>query len=202
VVLKAYPDPTNRTNARRTLSRKTSVAAEWREEIFADGNNLTKKLTAMMRFTNDYWTLGPPDGDLAGEQCFGPSDNFGFVRARGGQAKWKQRHWSTAVKTTSLFLLRKPRQTLLMAEYRGLCQQLKQDDQRRVFPLLQADKYGDKGPAEWIPLLWSYQRLDHRPVENQMDCTLGRMTFHSSKGTITPQDGGLLQTDCKAEQGE
>ncbi len=45
----------------------------WREEHVRGDINLTKTLTAMLRFTNDSWSLGPPDGGFGwGNNNLGP----------------------------------------------------------------------------------------------------------------------------------
>src|SRR3982074_201323 len=78
VVLQAYPPATTADPcARNNFVKSFGVPTNWREENIRGDINLTKTLRAMMRFTNDSWQLGPPDGGFGwGNNNLGPIGEF------------------------------------------------------------------------------------------------------------------------------
>src|SRR5882762_1335450 len=74
VVLQAYPTPTDPNPcARNNFTKSFGVPTNWREENVRGDINLTKSLRAMMRYTQDAWAIGPPDGGFGwGNNALGP----------------------------------------------------------------------------------------------------------------------------------
>src|SRR6266404_1955030 len=73
IILKAYPDPTNPDPcADNNFSHSFGVPTNWREENVRGDINLTKTLTAMLRFTNDSWNIGANSQGFWGDNQLAP----------------------------------------------------------------------------------------------------------------------------------
>ena len=201
VVLKAYPDPTNPNPcASNNFTKNFGVPTEWREENIRGDINLTKTLTAMMRFTNDSWTLGPPDGGFGwGSNNLGPIGQFWDSPGRVAVGKLSKTIGPTAVNNFT-FSYSANRATITPdGTNPGLVQEL--NNTIPTFFPLSSKTYGDKGPAAWIhccglPSVWTIA-----PWQNQMDLYTWQDDFSFVKGHHTIKMGGLYSRNYKAEQG-
>jgi Carboxypeptidase regulatory-like domain/TonB-dependent Receptor Plug Domain len=200
VVLKAYPDPTNLNPcATNNFTKNFGVPTKWREENVRGDINLTKTLTAMMRFTNDAWTLGPPDGGFGwGNNNLGPIGQFWDQPGRVVVGKLSKTIGATAVNDFA-FSYSANRITITPAGTNpGLVQQL--NDTIPTFFPLSGKTFGDKGPAAWInccglPSVWTIA-----PWQNQQDLYTWQDDFSFVKGHHTIKMGGLYSRNYKAEQ--
>jgi hypothetical protein len=201
VVLKAYPDPTNANPcASNNFTKNFGVPTNWREENIRGDINLTKTLTAIMRFTNDSWKLGPPDGGFGwGNNALGPIGQSWDQPGRVVLGKLSKTIGATAVNDFA-FSYSANRITITPAGTNpGLVQQL--NDTIPTFFPLSGKTYGDKGPAAWInccglPSVWTIA-----PWQNQQDLYTWQDDFSFVKGRHTIKMGGLYSRNYKAEQG-
>src|SRR6266481_3898839 len=201
VVLKAYPDPTNPNPcASNNFTKNFGVPTEWREENIRGDINLTKTLTAMMRFTNDSWTLGPPDGGFGwGNNNLGPIGQFWHSPGRVAVGKLSKTIGPTAVNNFTFSYSANRAAIIPDGTNPGLVQQL--NNTIPTFFPLSGKTYGDKGPAAWIhccglPSVWTIA-----PWQNQMDLYTWQDDFSFVKGHHTIKMGGLYSRNYKAEQG-
>jgi hypothetical protein len=200
VVLKAYPDPTNSNPcAANNFSKSFGVPTNWREENIRGDINLTKTLTAMMRFTNDSWQLGPPDGGFGwGNNNLGPIGQSWSQPGRVVVGKLSKTIGQTMVNDFT-FSYSANRITITPAGTDpGLVKQL--NDTIPTFFPLSGKTYGDKGPAAWInccglPSVWTIA-----PWQNQQDLYTWQDDFAMVKGHHTIKVGGLYSRNYKAEQ--
>lgn len=200
VVLQAFPDPTNSDPCAATnFTKNFGVPTNWREENIRGDINLTKTLTAMMRFTNDSWQLGPPDGGFGwGNNNLGPIGQSWSQPGRIVMGKLSKTIGTTMVNDFT-FSYSANRITITPAGTNpGLNKKLN-DSIPTFFPL--SDKtYGDKGPAVWInccslPSVWTIA-----PWQNQQDLYTWQDDFSMVKGRHTFKFGGLYSRNYKAEQ--
>ena len=200
VVLLAYPDPTNPDPcATNNYTKNLGVPVNWREESARGDINLTKTLTAMLRFTNDSWNIGPNSGSFWGDNDLGPIGEAWNQPGRVVIGKLSKTIGQTAVNDFT-FAYSANRITITPADgVPGLGQKLN-DTIPTFFPL--SDKtYGDKGPAAWInccglPSVWTIA-----PWQNQQDLYTWQDDFSIVKGKHTIKIGGLYARNYKAEQG-
>lgn len=201
VVLQAYPNPTNANPCATTnFTKNFGVPTNWREENIRGDINLTSSLTAMMRFTNDSWQLGPPDGGFGwGNNNLGPIGQFWSQPGRIAIGKLTKNIGSKAVNDFT-FSYSANRITINPAGTSpGLNQQLN-DTIPTFFPL--ANKtFGDKGPSAWInccglPSVWTIA-----PWQNQQDLYTWQDDFAMVKGKHTLKFGALYSRNYKAELG-
>ncbi len=199
VVLLAYPDPTNPDPcAGNNFVKSFGVPTTWREENIRGDINITKSLAAMMRFTNDSWQLGPPDGGFGwGNNNLGEIGQSWAQPGRVAIGKLTKTIGSTAVNDFT-FSYSANRITITPAGNNpGLNQQLN-DTIPTFFPL--ANKtFGDKGPSAWInccglPSVWTIA-----PWQNQQDLYTWQDDFSMVKGKHTLKFGGLYSTNYKTE---
>jgi hypothetical protein len=201
VVLQAYPDPTNPNPCASTnFTKNFGVPTYWREENARGDINLTKTLRAMMRFTNDSWQLGPPDGGFGwGNNNLGPIGQSWSQPGRVVIGKLSKTIGSTMVNDFT-FSYSANRITITPAGTNpGLDQKLN-DTIPTFFPLA-GKTYGDKGPAVWInccglPSVWTIA-----PWQNQQDLYTWQDDFSMVRGKHTIKFGGLYSRNYKAEQG-
>ena len=200
VVLKAYPDPTNPDPCATTnFTKNFGVPTNWREENIRGDINLTKTLTAMMRFTNDSWQLGPPDGGFGwGNNNLGPIGQSWSQPGRIVMGKLSKTIGTSMVNDFT-FSYSANRITITPAGTDpGLNQQL--NDTIPTFFPISGKTYGDKGPAVWInccglPSVWTIA-----PWQNQQDLYTWQDDFSVVKGRHTIKVGGLYSRNYKAEQ--
>jgi Carboxypeptidase regulatory-like domain len=200
VVLQAYPDPTNPDPCATTnFTKNFGVPTNWREENIRGDINLTKTLTAMMRFTNDSWQLGPPDGGFGwGNNNLGPIGQSWTQPGRIVMGKLSKTIGTTMVNDFT-FSYSANRITITPAGTNpGLDQKL--NDSIPTFFPLSGKTYGDKGPAVWInccglPSVWTIA-----PWQNQQDLYTWQDDFSKVKGRHTLKFGGLYSRNYKAEQ--
>jgi hypothetical protein len=200
VVLQAYPNPTNTDPCAPTnFTQNFGVPTNWREENVRGDINLTKTLTAMMRFTNDSWTLGPPDGGFGwGNNNLGPIGQAWSQPGRIVIGKLSKTIGATMVNDFT-FSYSANRITITPAGTDpGLNQKLNQTIPT-FFPL-SGKTYGDNGPAVWInccglPSVWTIA-----PWQNQQDLYTWQDDFSMAKGKHTIKFGGLYSRNYKAEQ--
>jgi hypothetical protein len=200
VVLKAYPDPTNPNPcAANNFTKSFGVPTNWREENIRGDINLTKTLTAMMRFTNDSWQLGPPDGGFGwGNNNLGPIGQSWSQPGRVVVGKLSKTI-GTSIVNDFTFSYSANRITITPAGTDpGLVKQL--NDTIPTFFPLSGKTYGDKGPAVWInccglPSVWTIA-----PWQNQQDLYTWQDDFAMVKGRHTIKFGGLYSRNYKAEQ--
>lgn len=201
VVLKAYPDPTNPDPCAKTnFTKNFGVPTNWREENIRGDINLTKSLTAMMRFTNDSWTLGPPDGGFGwGNNNLGPIGQDWSQPGRIAIGKLTKTIGNTMVNDFT-FSYSANRITINPAGTDPTLNQQLNDTIPTFFPL--SDKtFGDKGPAAWInccglPSVWTIA-----PWQNQQDLYTWQDDFSMVKGKHTLKFGGLYSRNFKTELG-
>jgi hypothetical protein len=200
VVLQAYPDPTNPDPcASNNFTKNFGVPTNWREENVRGDINLTKTLTAMMRFTNDSWQLGPPDGGFGwGNNNLGPIGQSWAQPGRVALGKLSKTIGTTMV-NDFIFSYSANRITITPAGTNpGLDQKL--NDTIPTFFPLSGKTYGDKGPAVWVnccglPSVWTIA-----PWQNQQDLYTWQDDFSKVMGRHTMRFGGLYSRNYKAEQ--
>src|SRR6266404_3163315 len=168
VILKAFPDPTNPDPcASNNFTKSFGVPTNWREEHVRGDINLTKTLTAMLRFTNDSWNIGPNSGGFWGDNNLGPIGEAWNQPGRVVIGKLSKTIGQTAVNdfTFSYSANRIPLPPA--GTDPALVQQL--NDAIPTFFPLSGKTYGDKGPAVWVnccglPSVWTIA-----PWQNQQD---------------------------------
>ena len=199
-IMKAYPDPTNSDPcASNNYTKSFGVPTNWREENVRGDINLTKTLTAMLRFTNDSWNIGPNSGGFWGDNNLGPVGEAWNQPGRVVIGKLSKTIGSTAVNDFT-FSYSANRITITPAGTDpGLVQQL--NDAIPTFFPLSGKTYGDKGPAVWVnccglPSVWTIA-----PWQNQQDLYTWQDDFSFVKGKHTIKFGGLYANNYKAEQG-
>jgi Carboxypeptidase regulatory-like domain len=200
VVLQAYPNPTNPDPcATNNFTANFNVPVNWREESARGDINLTKTLTAMLRFTNDSWNIGPNSNSFWGDNDLGPIGEAWNQPGRVVIGKLSKTIGNNAVNDFT-FSYSANRITITPADgVAGLGQKLN-DTIPTFFPL--SDKtYGDQGPAAWInccglPSVWTIA-----PWQNQQDLYTWQDDFSIVKGRHTIKIGGLYARNYKAEQG-
>jgi hypothetical protein len=200
VVLQAYPDPTNPDPcATNNFTHSFGVPTNWREEHVRGDINLTKTLTAMLRFTNDSWNIGPNSPGFWGDNNLGPIAEAWNQPGRVVIGKLSKTIGNSAVNDFT-FSYSANRITITPAGSNpGLVQQL--NDTIPTFFPLSGKTYGDKGPAAWInccglPSVWTIA-----PWQNQQDLYTWQDDFSIVKGKHTIKIGGLYSRNYKAEQG-
>jgi hypothetical protein len=200
VVLLAYPDPTDPNPcATNNFTHSFGVPTNWREEHVRGDINLTKTLTAMLRFTNDSWNIGPNSGGFWGDNNLGPIGEAWNQPGRVVIGKLSKTIGSSAVNDFT-FSYSANRITITPAGTDpGLVQQL--NDTIPTFFPLSGKTFGDKGPAAWInccglPSVWTIA-----PWQNQQDLYTWQDDFSFVKGKHTIKVGGLYARNYKAEQG-
>ena len=200
VVLQAYPNPTDPNPcAANNFTKNFGVPTNWREENVRGDINLTKTLRAMLRFTNDSWQLGPPDGGFGwGNNNLGPIGQDWNQPGRVVVGKLTKTIGQTMVNDFT-FSYSANRITINPAGTDpGLDQKL--NDTIPTFFPLSGKTYGDKGPAVWInccglPSVWTIA-----PWQNQMDLYTWQDDFSKVMGRHTIRFGGLYSRNYKAEQ--
>jgi hypothetical protein len=200
VILKAYPNPTNPDPcATNNFTQNFNVPVNWREESVRGDINLTKTLTAMLRFTNDSWNIGPNSNSFWGDNDLGPIGEAWNQPGRVVIGKLSKTIGSNAVNDFT-FSYSANRITITPAgNDPGLQQQL--NDTIPTFFPLSGKTYGDKGPAVWVnccglPSVWTIA-----PWQNQQDLYTWQDDFSIVKGRHTIKIGGLYARNYKAEQG-
>jgi hypothetical protein len=200
LILKAYPDPTNPDPcAANNFTQNFNVPVNWREESVRGDINLTKTLTAMLRFTNDSWNIGPNSNSFWGDNDLGPIGEAWNQPGRVVIGKLSKTIGNNAVNDFT-FSYSANRITITQAGTDpGLVQQL--NDSIPTFFPLSGKTYGDKGPAAWInccglPSVWTIA-----PWQNQQDLYTWQDDFSIVKGRHTIKIGGLYSNNYKAEQG-
>jgi len=200
LVLKAYPDPTNPDPcATNNFTKNFGVPTNWREENIRGDINLTKTLTAMMRFTNDSWNIGPNSGGFWGDNNLGPIGEAWNQPGRIVVGKLSKTISTTAVNDFT-FSYSANRITITPAgSDPGLVQELN-NGISTFFPP-SGKTYGDKGPPVWInccglPSVWSIA-----PWQNQQDLYTWQDDLSYVRGKHTIKIGGLYSRNYKAEQG-
>ena len=200
VILQAFPTPTDPNPcARNNFTKSFGVPTNWREENIRGDINLTKSLRAMMRFTNDSWQLGPPDGGFGwGNNNLGPIGEFWSQPGRIVVGKLSKTIGNSMVNDFT-FSYSANRITITPAgENPGLDQKL--NDTIPTFFPLSGKLYGDKGPAVWInccglPSVWTIA-----PWQNQEDMYNWQDDFSWVKGKHTLKFGASYSRNYKAEQ--
>jgi len=200
LILKAYPDPTNPDPcATNNFTKSFGVPTNWREEHVRGDINLTKTLTAMLRFTNDSWNIGANSSGFWGDNQLGPIGEAWNQPGRVVIGKLSKTIGSSAVNDFT-FSYSANRITITSADAAaGLRQQL--NDTIPTFFPLSGKTFGDKGPPVWVnccglPSVWSIA-----PWQNQQDLYTWQDDFSYVKGKHTIKVGGLYARNYKAEQG-
>jgi hypothetical protein len=200
VILKAYPDPTNPDPcAANNYTKNFGVPTDWREEHVRGDINLTKTLTAMLRFTNDSWNIGPNSGGFWGDNNLGPIGEAWEQPGRIVIGKLSKTIGSTAVNDFT-FSYSANRITITPA---GTVPGLAEEFNTTIptfFPL-EGKTFGTGGPPAWInccglPSVWSIA-----PWQNQQDLYTWQDDFSFVKGKHTIKVGALYARNYKAEQG-
>jgi hypothetical protein len=199
VVLLAYPDPTNSDPcANPNFVKSFGVPTQWREENIRGDINITKSLTAMMRFTNDSWQLGPPDGGFGwGNNSLGEIGQSWNQPGRVAIGKLTKTIGNSAVNDFTFSYSANKITIAPAGNNPGLNQQLN-DTIPTFFPL--ANKtFGDKGPSAWInccglPSVWTIA-----PWQNAQDLYTWQDDFSMVKGKHTLKFGGLFGNNYKTE---
>jgi hypothetical protein len=200
VVLKAYPDPTNSDPcAANNFTKDFSVPTNWREEHVRGDINLTKTLTAMLRFTNDSWNIGPNSGGFWGDNNLGPIAEAWDQPGRVVIGKLTKTIGSSMVNDFT-FSYSANRITITPAgSDPGLVEEL--NTTIPTFFPLEGKTFGTKGPAAWInccglPSVWTIA-----PWQNQQDLYTWQDDFSVVRGKHTIKAGFLYGRNYKAEQG-
>ena len=200
LILQAYPNPTNPDPCAATnFTKNFGVPTNWREESVRGDINLTKTLTAMLRFTNDSWNIGANSQGFWGDNQLGPLGEAWNQPGRVVIGKLTKTIGSSAVNDFT-FSYSANRITITAAdEADGLRQQL--NSTIPTFFPLSGKTYGDQGPPVWInccglPSVWSIA-----PWQNQQDLYTWQDDFSYVKGKHTIKVGALYSRNYKAEQG-
>jgi len=200
VVLQAYPTPTDPNPcSRNNFTKSFGVPTNWREENVRGDINLTKSLRAMMRYTQDAWAIGPPDGGFGwGNNALGPIGENWSQPGRVVVGRLSKTIGNNMVNDFT-FSYSANRITITPAGSNpGLDQKLN-DTIPSMFP--SAGKlYGDKGPAAWLrccglPSVWTIA-----PWQNQEDMYTWQDDLSWVKGRHTLKFGVLYSRNYKAEQ--
>jgi hypothetical protein len=200
LILQAFPTPTDPNPcARNNFTKSFGVPTNWREENIRGDINLTKTLRAMMRFTNDSWQLGPPDGGFGwGNNNLGPIGQSWAQPGRIAMGRLSKTIGNSMVNDFT-FAYSANRITITPAGTDpGLNQKL--NDTIPTFFPLSGKLYEDKGPAVWInccglPSVWTIA-----PWQNQQDLYSWQDDFSWVKGRHTLKFGVLYSRNYKAEQ--
>jgi len=200
LILKAYPDPTNPNPcATNNFTKNFGVPTNWREENVRGDINLTKTLTAMLRFTNDSWNIGANSIGFWGDNQLGPIGEAWNQPGRVVIGKLSKTIGSQAVNDFT-FSYSANRITITPADaVAGLRQQLN-DNIPTFFPL-SGKTYGDKGPPVWVNCCGLPSQWSIAPWQNQQDLYTWQDDFSYVKGKHTIKVGGLYSRNYKAEQG-
>jgi hypothetical protein len=200
LLLQAYPNPTNSDPcATNNFTKNFGVPTNWREEHVRGDINLTKTLTAMLRFTNDSWNIGANSIGFWGDNQLGPIGEAWNQPGRVVIGKLSKTIGSSAVNDFT-FSYSANRITITPADSAaGLRQQL--NDTIPTFFPLSGKTFGDNGPPVWInccglPSVWSIA-----PWQNQQDLYTWQDDFSYVKGKHTIKVGALYSRNYKAEQG-
>jgi hypothetical protein len=200
LLLQAYPLPSNpEPCAINNFTHNFGVPTNWREENVRGDINLTKTLTAMLRFTNDSWNIGPNSGSFWGDNNLGPIGEAWNSPGRVVVGKLSKTIGSSVVNDFT-FSYSANRITATPADANaGLRQQL--NDTIPTFFPLSGKTFGDNGPPVGIsccglPGVWSIA-----PWQNQQDLYTWQDDFSYVKGKHTIRVGGLYSRNYKAEQG-
>lgn len=202
LILQAYPDPTNPDPcATNNFSTTFNVPTNWREEHVRGDINLTKTLTAMLRFTNDSWNIGANSNSNGfwGDNNLGPIAQAWNQPGRVVIGKLSKTIGQTAVNDFTFAYSANRISITPAGSNPGLTQQL--NDAIPTFFPLSGKTYGDKGPAAWInccglPSVWTIA-----PWQNQQDLYTWQDDFSIVKGKHTIKVGALYARNYKAEQG-
>ena len=200
VVLQSYPNPTDPNPcAANNFTKSFGVPTYWREENVRGEINLTKSLRAMMRFTNDSWQLGPPDGGFGwGNNNLGPIGQSWSQPGRVVVGKLSQTIGTSMVNDFT-FSYSANRITITPAGTDpGLGQKI--NDALTTFFPASGKTFGDKGPTVWtnccgLPSVWTIA-----PWQNQEDLYTWKDDFSKVMGRHTLRFGGLYSRNYKAEQ--
>jgi hypothetical protein len=200
LVLQSYPNPTNPNPcAANNFTKSFGVPTNWREENIRGDINITKTLRAMMRFTNDSWQLGPPDGGFGwGNNNLGPIGQDWNQPGRVVVGKLSKTIGSTMVNDFT-FSYSANRITINPAGTDPTLGQKINDALTTFFPA-SGKTYGDKGPTVWtnccgLPSVWTIA-----PWQNQEDLYTWQDDFSKVMGKHTLRFGGLYSRNYKAEQ--
>ncbi len=200
LILHAYPDPTNPDPcATNNFTHSFGVPTNWREENVRGDINLTKTLSAMLRFTNDSWNIGPNSGGFWGDNNLGPIGEAWNQPGRIVIGKLSKTIGSTAVNDFT-FSYSANRITITPAGTDpGLPKQL--NDAIPTFFPLSGKTYGDNGPPVWVNCCGLPSQWSIAPWQNQQDLYTWQDDFSYVKGKHTIKVGGLYSRNYKAEQG-
>lgn len=200
VILQAYPTPTDPNPcARNNFVHSFGVPTNWREENVRGDINLTSSLRAMMRFTNDSWQLGPPDGGFGwGNNALGPIGEYWTQPGRVVVGRLSKTIGTSMVNDFT-FSYSANRITITPAGTDPTLNQKLNDTIPTFFPL-SGKLYGDKGPAVWInccglPSVWTIA-----PWQNQEDLYNWQDDFSKAMGRHTVKFGAVYSRNYKAEQ--
>jgi hypothetical protein len=200
LMLQSYPDPTNPDPCAGTnFTKSFGVPVNWREENVRGDINLTKTLTAMLRFTNDSWNIGPNSNSFWGDNNLGPIGEAWNQPGRIVIGKLSKTIGSQAVNDFT-FSYSANRITITPAGTDpGLPQQLNTGIST-FFPL--SDKtLGTNGPPVWVNCCGLPSQWSIAPWQNQQDLYTWQDDFSYVKGKHTIKVGGLYSRNYKAEQG-
>jgi len=200
LLLQSYPDPTNPNPCAATnFTKSFGVPVNWREENVRGDINLTKTLTAMLRFTNDSWNIGPNSNSFWGDNNLGPIGEAWNQPGRVVIGKLSKTIGSKAVNDFT-FSYSANRITITPAGTDpGLPQQLNTSIST-FFPL--SDKtLGTNGPPVWVNCCGLPSQWSIAPWQNQQDLYTWQDDFSYVKGKHTIKVGGLYSRNYKAEQG-
>jgi hypothetical protein len=200
LILQSYPDPTNPNPcATNNFTKNFGVPTNWREENVRGDINLTKTLTAMLRFTNDSWNIGPNSGGFWGDNNLGPIGEAWNQPGRIVIGKLSKTIGSQAVNDFT-FSYSANRITITPAGTDpGLPKQL--NDAIPTFFPLSGKTYGDGGPPVWVNCCGLPSQWSIAPWQNQQDLYTWQDDFSYVKGKHTIKVGGLYSRNYKAEQG-
>src|SRR6266478_5231201 len=200
LILQAYPNPTNPDPcATNNFTHSFGVPTNWREENARGDINLTKTLTAMLRFTNDSWNIGANSIGIWGDNQLGPIGEAWNQPGRVVIGKLSKTIGSSAVNDFT-FSYSANRITITSADSAaGLRQQL--NSTIPTFFPLSGKTFGDNGPPVWVNCCGLPSQWSIAPWQNQQDLYIWQDDFSYVKGKHTIKVGGLYSRNYKAEQG-
>lgn len=200
LILQAYPNPTNPDPcAANNFTKQFGVPTNWREENVRGDINLTKTLTAMLRFTNDSWNIGANSIGFWGDNQLGPIGEAWNQPGRVVIGKLSKTIGSKAVNDFT-FSYSANRITITPAdEVAGLRQQL--NNTIPTFFPLSGKTFGENGPPVWVNCCGLPSQWSIAPWQNQQDLYTWQDDFSYVKGKHTIKVGGLYSRNYKAEQG-
>lgn len=198
-LMSMFPLPTNPDPcASPNWAKSENLPTPWREEHARGDINLTKTLTAMMRYTHDSWVLGPPSGGFGwGGNALGVIDQTWKQPGRIIVGRLSKTIGSNMV---NAFQFSYSQNQITISPTNVPLEQQLNNAIPYFFPI-SGKKYGDKGPSVWfqgatnLPGVWTIA-----PWANEQDLFTWQDDFSMVKNRHTLKFGASISRNNKDEQ--